>query len=225
MRIDPENPHCPECGEPIGQTATYCMHCSADLTAERATADEDGDGTWDRAEVGTADTGTSPREAVSGADDPGATPTASGESRADVTPAGDEQLLDPDGLVDNTLTAVVGIGGGLVVGVVGIVVLLALTGSGWALLFGLCAWLGSTIYLARRQTVQDAIAKGGYAVAVVLLVVPLVALSPLMDVEGGLGERGGLFVVLLVFVVVPAGVAAAIGWVASRYTTDDRGVL
>ena len=30
------DPHCPECGEPIGQTATYCMHCSADLTASAA---------------------------------------------------------------------------------------------------------------------------------------------------------------------------------------------
>ena len=27
-----DDPRCPECGEPIGQTATYCMHCSADLT-------------------------------------------------------------------------------------------------------------------------------------------------------------------------------------------------
>ncbi len=232
MSIDPEDPNCPECGEPIGQTATYCMHCSADLTEERAAADEDGDGMWDGAEVGTADTGAGPREAVSGSgDSPNDTPTASGasgasgESGAGVTPAGDDQLLDPDGLVDNTLTAVVGIVGGLVVGVVGTGVLLALTGNGWALLFGLCAWLGSTIYLARRQTVQDAIAKGGYAVAVVLLVVPLVALSPLMNVEGGLGERGGLFVVLLVFVAVPAGVAAVIGWVASRYTTGDGRAL
>jgi hypothetical protein len=225
MRIDPENPHCPECGEPIGQTATYCMHCSADLTRERAAADEDGDGTWDRAEGGPSDTGADLREDISGAGDPNATTTASGESGAGVTPAADGRLLDPDGLVDDTLTAVAGIVGGLVVGVVGTVVLLALTGSGWALLFGLCVWLGSTIYLARRRTVQDAVAKGGYAVAAVLLVVPLVALSPPMDVEGGLGERGGVLVVLLVFVAVPAGVAAAIGWVASRYTTDDRGTL
>jgi membrane protease YdiL (CAAX protease family) len=33
---------CPECGEPVGQTAAYCIHCSADLTGERD-APEGGD--------------------------------------------------------------------------------------------------------------------------------------------------------------------------------------
>ncbi|MEF8775472.1 MAG: hypothetical protein V5A43_03085 [Haloarculaceae archaeon] len=28
---DADDPRCPACGEPIGATATYCMHCSADL--------------------------------------------------------------------------------------------------------------------------------------------------------------------------------------------------
>jgi len=217
MSIDPDDPHCPECGEPIGQTATYCMHCSADLTEERAAADEDEDGVWDGAETGRADAGAGSRaDATASGDRSADTPRTSGEGGG-VT-ADDEQLLDPDGVVDNTLTAVVGIVVGVVIGVVGTVVLLALTGNAWALLFGLCAWLGSTVYLARRRTVQGAIAKGGYAAAVVLLVVPLVAFSPLMDVEGGLGERGSAFLVLLVFVAVPAGVAAAIGWLASRYT-------
>lgn len=27
-----EDPVCPECAEPVGITAAYCMHCSADLT-------------------------------------------------------------------------------------------------------------------------------------------------------------------------------------------------
>lgn len=30
-----DDPHCPECGEPVGQSSTYCIHCSADLTEER----------------------------------------------------------------------------------------------------------------------------------------------------------------------------------------------
>lgn len=110
MSVDPEDPHCPECGEPIGQTATYCMHCSADLTGERAAADRDGDGHWDGSESDPSDVGS----------DPGAGSTASGGPRGESPPASaesgdDEQLLDPDGVVDDTLTVVVGIAGGVVV--------------------------------------------------------------------------------------------------------------
>lgn len=184
-----DGPHCPECGEPIGARATYCMHCSADLTEEREAADVDGDGTWDRDEPVAADR--------------------------------DDALLAPDGLVDNTLTAIVGVVGGILVGVLGTVALLFVTGSGWAIVFGLLAWLGATAYLARRRTVQGAIAKSGYAVAVVLLVVPLIAFSPVATVDGGIEERGGLFVVLLLFVAVPAAIAAGVGWIASRFVPID----
>jgi len=197
-----DDPRCPECGEPIGQTATYCMHCSADLTDELRAADADADGAWD-------DASAAPAESQA--------PPATDES---------EQLLDPDGLVDNTLTVLVGIGGGVVVGAVGTVVLLFATGSGWAFPFGLAAWLGSTAYLVRRRTVQAAVSRTGYAIAVVLLLVPAVALSPAVSIDGGLGERGGLFFVLFVFVLLPAGIAAVLGWVAGRFvsgggTTSD----
>ncbi len=192
-----DDPRCPECGEPIGQTATYCMHCSTDLTDELEAADADEDGTWDAA-----------------------SPTP-GESQAPPVTEESGQLLDPDGLVDNTLTVLVGIGGGVVVGTVGTVVSLLATGSGWALPFGLVAWLGATAYLVRRRTVQGAVSRTGYAVAVVLLLVPVVALSPVVSVDGGLGERGGLFFALLVFVLIPAGIAAALGWVAARFVPGD----
>jgi len=200
MSIDQDDPRCPECGGPIGQTATYCMHCSADLTAEQEAADTDGDETWDQSEATTDRRG----------------PPAS-------TSTDDGQLLDPDGLVDNTLTVVVGIGGGIVVGVVGTVVLLLLTGSALSLLFGLVGWLGSTAYLVRRRTVQGAVAKSGYAVALVLLLVPVVAVSPVVTVEGGIGERGSLFFVLLLLVAVPAGIAAVVGFVAARFVPDGTG--
>jgi len=226
------DPRCPNCGGPIGRTATYCMHCSADLTAERAAADADGDGVWDEAEAETGTDGATTssaapsRESSAGIDDlasygrrigdtlGGAVTGATGGKRAG-------GLLAPDGIVDDALTVLVGVVGGLVVGVVGTVVLGLITGSGWAVPFGLAAWLGATAYLVRRRTVQGAVAKSGYAVAVVLLCVPVIALSPALPVDGGLGERGGLFVVLLVFVVVPAGVAAAAGLVASRFVPDD----
>jgi len=211
-----EDPRCPECGGPIGVTATYCMHCSADLTEERKAADADGDGAWDRTGAGTgAESGTEAgAETGTGI---GTTP-ATGQGDAG---SGSGELLDDDGIVDNTLTVLVGIAGGVLVGVIGTVVLLAVTGSASAVLFGLAAWLGATAYLVRRRTVQGAVSKAGYAVAAVLLLVPFVAISPVMDVEGGLEGRVGGFLVLLVLVAVPAGIAAVVGVVASRFVPEE----
>ncbi|WP_284008496.1 zinc ribbon domain-containing protein [Haloarcula pelagica] len=201
----PEDPRCPECGEPIGLTATYCMHCSADLTDEWEAADENDDGVWDQVQAGSADDAETATAS-----------TVAGEEAGD-------QVLDPDGLVDNTLTAVVGIAGGIVVGLVGTIVLGVATQSGWAIAFGLLAWLGSTAYLVRRRTVQGAVENSGYAVAVVLLLVPVVALSPLVAVDGGLAERGSLFLVLLLMAGVPAVIAAVVGWIAGRFVPEGAG--
>jgi len=223
-----DDPRCPECGGSIGQTATYCMHCSADLTDERAAADADGDGAWDRTDAAP----TSSQESAAGPGGPspgsGGTATEYGRRIADAiagapSTGGAEtgRLLAPDGIVDNTLTAVVGIVGGVVVGVAGIAVLGILTGSEWAVAFGLVAWLGATAYLVRRRTVQGAIAASGYAIAIVLSSVPVIALSPVVSVDGGIEGRGGLFLALLFFVAVPAGIAAAIGWIASQFVPDD----
>jgi hypothetical protein len=204
------DPRCPECGEPIGATATYCMHCSADLTDEQAEADTDGDGTWDETEAPSV--GDVVSDAVSGTDTGAAT---SGESGG--------QLLDPDGLVDNALTILVGIVGGAIAGLVGTIVLGVVTNSGYGVLFGILAWLVTTAYLVRQRTVQGAVSKSGYAIALVLLLVPLIALSPFVNVDGGASARGGLFVVLLVFVGVPAAIAAVVGWVAGRFVPDEPG--
>jgi len=226
------DPRCPNCGGPIGRTATYCMHCSADLTEERAAADVDDDGVWDgaEAEVGTG-TAAGAAESQESAGVGAAVATYGRRIRDAVDGSGATaetkrktgRLLAPDGVVDDTLTGLVGAVGGLVVGVVGTVVLGFLTGSGLAVPLGFIAWLGATAYLVRRRTVQDAVAKSGYAVAVVLLSVPVVALSPAVPVDGGLGERGGLFVVLVMFVGVPAAIAATVGLIASRFVPDSPG--
>jgi len=220
---------CPDCGGPIGMTATYCMHCSADLTEQREAADANDDGVWDGAEV-----------AEYGEPDPPAGSAAADSSTSGLSPAGsrstgtdarastpaDEQLLHPDGFVDNALTVVVGILAGIVVGLVGTVVLTILTGSALGLLFGFVAWLGSTAYLVRRRTVQGAIAHGAYAVAVVFLLVPFVAVSPFVSVDGGVVGRLQGFLVLLLFMAVPAGIAGAVGFVASRFVPagERRGI-
>jgi hypothetical protein len=196
------------------------MHCSADLTEDRDAADADGDWTWDAAEAG--------------ADGPVKSPTSAGESdgigRGDSPTDGPssgaraaEPMLDPAGLVDDSLTVVVGILAGVVVGIIGTFVMGVVTGSAWALLFGLVAWLGATAYLVRRRTVQEAIAKGAYGLAIVLLSVPIIALSPVTDVQGGIAGRGGLFVGLLLFVAIPAVIAAAVGKFAARYVPAEDG--
>jgi len=215
---DSEDPHCPECGEPIGQTATYCMHCSADLSDEKAAADTNDDGTWDRgAGSGEGD--------PSAGDEGDASPTydpledAGGDATATADTGG--QVLDPDGIVDNTLTVVVGVLGGIVVGIVATITLAIVTESLWGVLLGIVAWLGSTGYLVRRRTVQGAVEKSGYAAAVVLLLIPLVAFSPLASVEGGLTGRGSFFLAALVVVSVPAIIAAVVGWVAGRFAPDS----
>lgn len=38
--LDPRDPRCPACDDPIGATATYCMHCYTDIEREGATSPE-----------------------------------------------------------------------------------------------------------------------------------------------------------------------------------------
>lgn len=197
-----EDPRCPECGGPVGPTATYCMHCDAEFTDSGPVSPAE---LADRVD-GTAAGG-------DGADEFGKVSTASGRRRTG-------SLFDPTGFVDNTLTAVIGLVAGVVVGVVGFFVLLGLTGSGLSLVGGVVVWLGASAYLVRRRTVEEAIAKSGYAVAVAFLLVPVTAFSP-ASFEGGVVDRAGTFLVLLVLTAIPAAVAGGIGWFASRFVPEE----
>jgi hypothetical protein len=188
-----EDPRCPECGGPIAATATECLHCGATLAGTTAQDDT----------AGPQSVGEGPARSVS---------TAAG------TPV--EHPLDPEGVMDNTLTVMVGILGGLIIGVIGTVVLLFLTQSGWGAAFGFAAWLGATAYLVRRRYLFDAVSKTAYGIAGVLLVVPAIAVL----FEGNLVARGMGFFVMLVIVAIPAGIAAAVGWFASRYVPEPRSV-
>jgi len=207
---DLDDPRCPECGGPVGPTATYCMHCSADLADSGPVAPEElSSGTGD------AETGATGTAGETGAGGEGSDPM--NVSTATSTPA--EHPIDPDGVMDNTLTVIVGILGGLVIGVLGSFVLLVLFESGWSVLLGLAAWLGATAYLVRRRFVLDAVSKGAYGVALVLLSLPLIALR----FNEGLVENVAILVLLLFFALFPAGIAAGIGWFASRYVPENAG--
>jgi len=217
MQDTTSDPRCPECDEPIGQRATYCMHCSADLSDYRERAESDRT-TGQYAPGNSRSSGTAGR--LLGSET--RTLREMIGNRGDSADPDREDLLAPDGLVDDTLTVVVGIAAGALIGLIGATVLAVMTGSPWALVGGLLIWLGSTAYLARRRTVQGAIAAGGYGVAIVLLVVPFLAFSPMTDVEGGLSERGSIFLVLGVFVVIPVLIAAAVGWTAARFAPNGK---
>lgn len=179
--------------------ATECLHCGADLSDVTPVP-----GTGD---VDTATGGQSP-----------ATDASNTVSTARGTPT--EHPLDPEGIMDNTLTVLVGIIGGLIIGVVGTVVLLFLTQSAWGVALGFAVWLGATAYLVRRRYLFDTVSKTAYGIAAVLLSVPVIAVV----FEGDLATRGVGFVVLLVVVAIPAAITAGIGWYTSRYVPETKSV-
>lgn len=193
-----DDPRCPECGGPIAARATECLHCGADLSNSQPLA-----GTARNHAPGGQSPGADPRGAVS---------TAAG------TPV--EHPLDPEGVMDNTLTVMVGILGGLIIGIIGTVVLLFLTQSAWGAAFGFVAWLGATAYLVRRRYLMDTVSKTAYGITAVLLLVPAIAVV----FEGNLAARGMGFFVLLLIVAIPAGIAAAIGWYTARYVPNTESV-
>ena len=208
-----DDPRCPECGGPIGATATYCMHCSTDLTQQRARGDANGDGYWD----GRRRTSGAARETTSGTERGG-----SGLD-GDASPAADSnRWLHPSGIVDDALTVAVGIAGGLVVGVVGTVGLLLITANDWAVLGGAVAWIASTAHLVRQPTIVEAIQRTAYATAAVLLLVPLIAFGP-TTTETDLGVRFVLFATMLGGLAVPAALLAGLGLALGRFLPQSKG--
>jgi hypothetical protein len=196
--VKANDPRCPECGGPIGMTASYCMHCSTDLTEEREReqVDADADGEWN------------------GTNSPSSTPQASVPTE-DTT--GSESLLDPDGLLDNSLTVVVGIIGGLVIGLIELLVVTGVLSVGWGFAVGILAWLGATAYLVQRRTVQEAISKAAYGIAIAIMSFPLIVFSSTWDTN----TQGLDFVILAVICAFPAAIVAVVGFVAGRFIPDS----
>jgi hypothetical protein len=195
MAVDPSNPTCPDCAEPVGTHASYCMHCGA-------TFDEPVD---DEASADGADA-TKPADR-----NPGGAAASDGSSRSggSTRSAG---LLRSDGRLDGALTVAVSVAAGLVVGLVAAFAFgsaLPIGGGG----VGLVAWVGTTGSLLRSESVFGAVRLGAYAVAVALVVGPLGIAT---------GADGGLagIVVGYLLMAVPLGVVAlalvAVGYLAGR---------
>jgi hypothetical protein len=203
-------PYCPTCGEPVGERAVYCMHCGAEFG-------EDGIGA--RTDAGLADS----YDAVGSAD---ATTDAQPDGDPAVSSGGEpgsgdllDRLFHPDGLLDNSLTIVIGGVVGLCCGVVALFVFGAVGSGGVGLLAGLVAFVGVTGWLARQYSLFGAVRGGCYALAVALLALPLVALTDAAK-GGTLGGQVILFLVAeLVFGLIAAPVAG-IGYVAGKRRPD-----
>lgn len=196
MNVD--DPRCPECGEPIGMTSAYCMHCSADLTEDPSQADAGDDGDWTDTSRPSTQQAPAPSENAATSDEP---------------------LLDPEGLVDNSLTVVVGIIGGFVIGFIELFVGTALLSVGIGFAIGILVWLGVTTYLVRLRTVQAAISKAAYGIAIAIMPFSLIVFSSAWE-SSSVGTRITEFSIVLVFCVVPAAIIAGVGFLVGRFVPE-----
>lgn len=132
----------------------------------------------------------------------------------------DEGMLAPDGLLDHSLTVAVGVVAGAIAGVLALVVLVMALLHWVGVLLAFVVWIGTTVYVARRRTVYGALRVGAYAVALMLVLVPMVSFSPAL--EGGTsGGRVVLFVFLGVVLGVPAAVLWLFGYAMGRRRPDE----
>lgn len=173
-------------------TSAYCIHCSADLTEDRERTDTD--------EKNPTSRPSSP-QAPSPAED-----TAGGGS-----------LLDPDGLLNTLLTIVVGLIGGIVIGLLGWFAVSSVLSIGLGIVAGVFVWLGATAKLVRCRTVQEAVSKASYGVAIGIMLVPLIVFDPSWDA----GTRAQDFVILAVICAFPAAIVGIVGFLAARFVPES----
>jgi len=253
MGVDDADPSCPECGEPVGMNASYCMHCGAefdfadgveddggglldsvadaidgttddspDVESTAATVEDERGGTIETATdstAGTSETAGATRDRVGPQGGPetsgattsgGSTGAAPGGAGSSSGTADEGRLLDPDGLVDNSLTVIVGIGAGIVIGLISLFVFgIAFGGTGALLAF--VAWLGSTAYLARRRTVFDAVRDGTFGLAAVLVIAGIGASVTTVIDGNSVVAALGVLIPFVFFAGLIAGTGYAIG--------------
>ena len=180
-----DDPRCSACDGPVSATALYCLHCGADLDDEPP--------------------GSTPNERATR---PTASPDVTANSAAD-------RRLDPDGLLDGSLTLLVGLGGGAIVGVLTFLLVGIATQSGGSIVPAGLAWLAGTGYFATRERVGEALKYGCYAVALLLVLLPVISFAPAVK-GGNFAGRVFLFLVAELLFGVFAIVLAGIGHVAGR---------
>lgn len=158
------DPRCPECDEPVGTTASYCMHCDAEFDAPVNAGNTDSETVTGHTETPADDSPTDDTE-VEESSQPGNTLTT-WEQRL-------SGLLGPDGWVDNSLTIVIAMGAGFLIGPLVAIVLALLTGSFWSIAVGFVVLIGSTAFLANQRTVYGTVRGGCFGISGLLVVLPV----------------------------------------------------
>jgi hypothetical protein len=175
---DADDPRCPECDEPIAATATYCMHCSGDLTMDDSAdvADSD-DLTYSRQgmDQGSGGTRGSPGlgERLGGLlslnqtrDPSSATVEKRDPDRASADRAASLALRLPVAIVVS-----------IPIPFLALIVVLSVAeplGSGWVLMVLGVSWFGSIAWLARRPLPSEVVGDALYLVAGILVLGPVV---------------------------------------------------
>lgn len=142
-----------------------------------------------------------------------ATPTDEHES---ASPSGG--ILDSNGLLDRAVIVVIAVITGFVSGVpVWLVVSGVSVGVGLAA--GILVWIGAGAYLIRRRTLNAAVSKAAYVIAIAIMSVSLVVFTPTWrsDVVVTLPVD---FVLLAVLCAIPAAVVGGVGVLAERYIPE-----
>ncbi len=244
---DAANPRCPECGEEISATASYCMHCYADLPTGDTGADvspaddiDTSEPTVDRSDIYGEDSG----NGLSTGDSPtGESGDESGLFGAVPNPHSLDGLAghvasmlwtdvpESEGVSRDSVTAPlwmrvpVAIICGLVAFVVFVILFtvllndISLPGDGWLLLVG---FAGIMVWLVRKPLPSDIVGDTCYGIALMLLTIPVaVLLNRLVRMAAGADlslEMTGVFAVLALFLVmVPAVLFLVLGYVGNRY--------
>lgn len=234
---DPSDPRCPECGEPVSATASYCMHCEADLPP--AGFGESGTGTVDDAPIDEADPGMPTRDDDTGEDtddgggwggDDAATGSrfgggsrASGaRERAGRTAEEAAAWIDPDSLLDDVSTVMVAVVAAVVTLVLGTMLAYGIlppvvdAAAPW---IALAATGGAGLWVGRTRSVFGAARKAGLVVAAQIALVPVAFVAATSWESVGDAVGGVIVVGLLLWPA--AAVVAGVGWVLGLGGVDD----
>lgn len=196
---EPGDPHCPECDEPVGATASFCLHCEAAL--------DDGGGTVEttRIHFGTAEAAP---EATGGTTVHGGGNVVESPSPERDDGSDERGWFHFDSLAITAATAAVGVVAGLVVGGALVALVRMVTNGTWVLLVGAVAGVNTSLYATRARSAYRSVQRASVLAGGVVVVAPAFWYAA---ADGGLGVRVFLFAVIELVAVPIALLLVAFG--------------
>lgn len=201
--MPPDDPPCPECGEPVGAVPSGCASCGADL-------DRTDDGVVETAVV---DLGNTSGDDAGTDRDGGVAPerrhasTATGAVTREDAVEGERGWFPFDSPWGTAATAATGVAAGIAVGGLLAALLHVAANDVWARMIGGVAAVGTILYTTRARTVSGTFRRA------CLLIAALVAVAPTIWFAGDVGVNDLTGRVLLFaateLVAVPTAVLVA----------------